>query len=105
MALTFDDLFCDHKRSYTLFGQYIMTKLANVLNSKEQLRQCPQHVMVLAIDTGIVRTNVMSNMNWYWRYPDAMLAWFVASMQKTPAKGAYNGRLCFRLVWRRDLRM
>jgi hypothetical protein len=86
----FDDLLCDHKRSCTLFGQYIMTKLANVLNSKEQSRWWPQHVMVLAVHPGIVRTNVTSNMNWYWHYPDVMFAWFVASMQKLLAEGAYN---------------
>jgi NAD(P)-dependent dehydrogenase (short-subunit alcohol dehydrogenase family) len=98
----FDDLFCDHKRAYTLFGQYSMTKLANVLNSMEQSRRWPpqqqqqqqQNVLVFAVHPGIVRTNVTSNMNWYWRYPDAMFAWFVASMQKTPAEGAYNSVYC-----------
>jgi NAD(P)-dependent dehydrogenase (short-subunit alcohol dehydrogenase family) len=86
----FDDMFCDQgKRPYTLFGQYSMTKLANILVSKELARQYKQ-LRVFAVHPGIVRTNVTSNMNWYWRIPNDIFAVFVAMLQKTPAEGAYS---------------
>ena len=43
---------------------------------------------------GIVRTNMTSNMNWYWRVPNGMFAWYVATMQKTPQEGAYGSVFC-----------
>lgn len=89
----FDDMFCDSSRSYTLFGQYSMTKLANMLCAKELTRRIPS-AKVFAIHPGVVRTNVTSNMNWYWRLPNAMFAYFVAAIQKAPQEGAYSSVFC-----------
>jgi retinol dehydrogenase 12 len=86
----FEDMLCDKGlRPYTLFGQYSMTKLANILFSKELVRRY-ENLKVFAIHPGIVRTNVTSNMQWFWRIPNEMFAIFVATMQKTPSEGAYS---------------
>ncbi|KAG7341443.1 short chain dehydrogenase/reductase oxidoreductase [Nitzschia inconspicua] len=88
----FQDMFCDKGiRPYTLFGQYSMTKLANILFTKQLSRKYEtQSLQVFAVHPGIVRTNVTSNMNWYWRIPNDLFAIFVAMLQKTPAEGAYS---------------
>jgi NAD(P)-dependent dehydrogenase (short-subunit alcohol dehydrogenase family) len=90
----FKDMFCDKGlRSYSLFGQYSLTKLANLLHAKELTRRynCgTSKLFVYAVHPGIVRTNVTSNMNWYWRVPNDILGCFVKTMQKTPAEGAYS---------------
>ena len=86
----FDDTMCDKGiRTYTLFGQYSQTKLANILFSKELTRRF-QNLLVFAVHPGIVRTNVTSNMQWFWRIPNEIFGVFVAMMQKTPAEGAYS---------------
>lgn len=99
----FDDMFCccskdggvrtgtgtTKGRPFTLFGQYSMTKLANILTTKELARRYPL-MPVLAVHPGIVRTNVTSNMQWYWRVPDSIFGVFVMAMQKTPTEGAYS---------------
>ena len=86
----FEDVMCDKGiRPYTLFGQYSQTKLANILFSKELTRRY-QNLLVFAVHPGIVRTNVTSNMQWFWRIPNEIFGVFVAMMQKTPAEGAYS---------------
>jgi NAD(P)-dependent dehydrogenase (short-subunit alcohol dehydrogenase family) len=86
----FDDIMCDKgMRPYTLFGQYSQTKLANILFSKELTRRY-KNLLVYAVHPGIVRTNVTSNMQWFWRIPNEIFGVFVAMMQKTPAEGAYS---------------
>ena len=89
----FEDMFCKKQRSYSLFGQYTMTKLANILFSKELARLNP-NFQVYAVHPGIVRTNVTSNMNWYWRWPYALFYWFVIAMQKTTRQGAFCTVFC-----------
>lgn len=95
----FVDPYCSTgKRKYTLFGQYSMTKLANLLISRELARryntggasETETALAVFAVHPGIVRTNVTSNMNWYYRLGNDAFAWIVASIQKTPAEGAYS---------------
>jgi NAD(P)-dependent dehydrogenase (short-subunit alcohol dehydrogenase family) len=56
----FEDMFCDNQRTYTLFGQYAQTKLANILHAKELSRRHPSF-QVFAVHPGIVRTDVTRN--------------------------------------------
>jgi len=97
----FEDPYCSKGlRSYTLFGQYSMTKLANLLTAKELARRYNNGdndndndnsaLAVFAVHPGIVRTNVTSNMNWYWRLGNNAFGWIVASLSKTPEEGAYS---------------
>ena len=95
----FVDPYCSTgRREYTLFGQYSMTKLANMLISRELARryntggasQTETALAVFAVHPGIVRTNVTSNMTWFYRLGNDMFAWIVAAIQKTPAEGAYS---------------
>ena len=92
----FEDMFCTRgKRKYTLFGQYSMTKLANILMVKGLLRKYPNHnLLVYAVHPGIVRTNVTSNMQWYWQLPNWIFAVIVRTLQKTPSEGAYSTVFC-----------
>ena len=89
----FDDIMCSKARKYTLFGQYAQTKLANILFTKELAKRYPRW-KVYAVHPGLVRTNVTSNMPWIMQTLNAMFAWFVASMQKTPPQGAYSNVWC-----------
>lgn len=70
-----------------------MTKLANILYSKELARRYPT-MLVYAVHPGIVRTNVTRNMNWYLRIPNKVFAWYPASFQKTTSEGAYSSVFC-----------
>jgi NAD(P)-dependent dehydrogenase (short-subunit alcohol dehydrogenase family) len=95
----FEDMFCDRGlRPYTMFGQYAMTKLANILMTKELARRYPQ-MKVFAVHPGIVRTNVTSNMPWYLRIPNYVFGIFVAALQKTAAEGAYSTVFCAAAPW------
>jgi NAD(P)-dependent dehydrogenase (short-subunit alcohol dehydrogenase family) len=89
----FEDMFCDNRRAYTLFGQYAQTKLANILHAKELNRRHPSF-QVFAVHPGIVRTDVTRNMPWYLRYPNLMFAYCVAAIQKTASEGAYCSVTC-----------
>jgi NAD(P)-dependent dehydrogenase (short-subunit alcohol dehydrogenase family) len=89
----FEDMFCDNQRTYTLFGQYAQTKLANILHVKELNRRYSSF-QVFAVHPGIVRTDVTRNMPWYLRYPNLVFAYFVAAMQKTASEGAYCSVTC-----------
>jgi len=92
----FTDPFCSEgKRAYTLFGQYSMTKLANLLFAQELSKRYNNNnnntkLSVFAVHPGIVRTNVTSNMNWYWRLGNHMFGWIVSSLSKTAEEGAYS---------------
>ena len=101
----FEDPFCSNgQRPYTLFGQYSMTKLANLLTAKELARRYNNNddddndgdddensaLAVFAVHPGIVRTNVTSNMNWYYRLPNKVFGWIVVSLSKTAEQGAYS---------------
>lgn len=95
----FVDPYCSNgQREYTLFGQYSMTKLANLLTARELARRyntggaidSRSDLAVFAIHPGIVRTNVTSNMTWFYRMGNRCFAWIVAALQKTPSEGAYS---------------
>jgi NAD(P)-dependent dehydrogenase (short-subunit alcohol dehydrogenase family) len=102
----FDDIFCTRNRKYTLFGQYSMTKLANILmikalhqrysstSSSSSDDSSPKNLLVYAVHPGIVRTNVTSNMQWYWQLPNTIFAVIVRTLQKTPSEGAYSTVFC-----------
>ena len=101
----FDDPFCTNGlRPYTLFGQYSMTKLANLLLAKELAKRYNTNAIdngssnstkpalaVFAIHPGIVcRTNVTSHMNWFVRYLNQLFGWLITAISKTPEQGAYS---------------
>jgi NAD(P)-dependent dehydrogenase (short-subunit alcohol dehydrogenase family) len=109
----FNDPFCHEGiRQYTLFGQYSMTKLANLLIAKElykrynnnnnntdsnnngrttnTTRNVKNSLAVFAVHPGIVRTNVTSNMNWYYRLGNNVFSYIVSSISKTAEEGAYS---------------
>ncbi|KAL7576273.1 hypothetical protein ACA910_018098 [Epithemia clementina (nom. ined.)] len=101
-CLDLEDLFCTTgKRNYTLFGQYEMSKLANIMFVQELHRRynkdgddsssssSSQKLFTAAIHPGLVRTDVVRNMPWYLYYPNTMFAWALQTLQKTPAQGAW----------------
>ncbi|OEU12794.1 NAD(P)-binding protein [Fragilariopsis cylindrus CCMP1102] len=110
----FQDPFCQKKkedggRQYTLFGQYSMTKLANLLTAKELYQRYNNNtnvshsnnvsnsknaLAVFAVHPGIVRTNVTSNMNWYYRFGNTLFSYIVSSISKTAEEGAYSTTYC-----------
>jgi retinol dehydrogenase 12 len=92
----FDDVFCDkNRRRYTLFGQYSMTKLANILMAKELSRRYdPSVLQVFSVHPGIVRTDVTRNFPWIVQVLNDVFAYFVAACQKSPAEGAYCSVHC-----------
>ena len=87
-SIDLHDLFCTKGRKYTLFGQYAMSKLANILFVKELNRRYP-NLFVAAIHPGLVRTNVVRNMPWYLYYPNMVFAFALRTLQKSPAQGAW----------------
>jgi len=94
----FADPYCSNgHREYTMFSQYSMTKVANLLTSRELARMynCNTNddqnaLAVFAVHPGNVRTNVTSNMDWYYRWGNHAFAWIVMALQKTAEEGAYS---------------
>ena len=95
----FEDPYCSTgHREYTLFGQYSMTKLANLLTSRDLARRYNNNpatkyetsLAVFAVHPGIVRTNVTSNMPVWLQLANKAFAYIVAGIQKTPIEGAYS---------------
>jgi len=97
----FADPFCAKgQRSYTLFGQYSMTKLANLLTARELARRYNSGgtpidasnaaLVVFAVHPGLVRTNVVSNLPLLYRMANRAFGWIVASFSKTPEEGAFS---------------
>lgn len=89
----FGDIMCTKTRKYTLFGQYAQTKLANILFTKQLATKYPEW-KIFAVHPGLVRTNVTSHMPWIMQTLNALFAWYVGSMQKSPSQGAYSNVLC-----------
>ena len=102
--LPLDDMFCLHRRSYSLFGQYAVSKLANIYmmlelpkrnnknkhkNNNNNKNKNNNRILCAAIHPGLVRTDVTRYMPWYLRYPNRWLGALVATLQKTPAQGAW----------------
>ena len=106
----FSDPYCSKGlRKYSLFGQYSMTKLANLLTAKELARRYnpqesshhdkgssgssppnPSSLAVFAVHPGIVRTNVTTNMTWIYQLFLRYTSRIVHSIQKTAEEGAYT---------------
>ena len=84
----FQDYNCND-RPYTLFTTYSQSKLANILFTKELARRYPS-ILSLAINPGIVRTDVTRNMSAFLQYGNAMFGFLVQCYQKTPTEGAYS---------------
>ena len=85
----FDDIFCQHERTYSLFGQYSVSKLANILFTLSLRKLYAQEYHAFAIHPGLVRTDVVKNMPWYLKYPNQLFAVVLQTLQKTPAQGAW----------------
>lgn len=77
-------------RTYSLFGQYAVTKWCNILHTVH-LAESYSHVLTTAaaIHPGLVRTDVVRNMPWYLRIPNNVFAVVLQTLQKTPAQGAW----------------
>jgi retinol dehydrogenase-12 len=121
-SMDLDDLFCEHSRKYSLFGQYAQSKLANILFTSEMARRemrgseqirstgddvgrnivaddsnnilMPPSILAYAVHPGLVRTDVVRNMPWYLYYPNKIFAVFMILLQKSPEAGAYTTMYC-----------
>ena len=91
-GIDLDDLHC-RRKTYTMFGQYAQSKLANILFVRELARR-DEEVKAFAVHPGLVRTDVVRNMPWYLRHPNAVFGFAVAAFQKTPAAGAWTTVYC-----------
>jgi len=88
------DLMADGtNRQYSLFGQYAMTKLANILMCRH-IAQTTHNIRSYSIHPGLVRTEVTKNMPLLLRKLNDIFAFFVAIHQKTPEAGAYTSVYC-----------
>jgi hypothetical protein len=76
-------------QNYTLFGQYAATKWMNILHTRYLHDHLP-HIFTAAVHPGLVRTDVVRNMPWYLRIPNTLFATILATLQKTPAAGAWG---------------
>lgn len=85
--IALDDLFCTKGRTFSLFGQYAQSKLANIMFVQELARRTK--LFCAAVHPGLVRTDVVRNMPWYLRYPNKVFAAFLAVLQKNPTQGAW----------------
>ena len=94
-GIDLDDLQCCRKK-YTMFGQYAQSKLANILFVRELARREEERRVrrAFVVHPGLVRTDVVRNMPWYLRYPNAVFGFAVAAFQKTPAAGAWTTVYC-----------
>lgn len=85
----FHDMQCNQGRAYSLFGQYGVSKLANIYFTVS-LAQKFTNVQCCAVHPGLVRTEVVRNMPWYLRYPNQVFGLVLQTLQKTPAQGAWG---------------
>ena len=103
-GLDLQDWNCE-KRKYTMFSQYAQSKLANILMAKEVTRREKMRIEndkskkakavgVHIVHPGLVRTDVVRNMNWYLKYPNMLFSSVLITMQKSPEAGAYTNVFC-----------
>lgn len=85
----FHDLNCNQGRTYSLFGQYGVSKLANIYFTVS-LAHKYNKIQCCAVHPGLVRTDVVRNMPWYLRYPNQMFGLIIQTLQKTPTQGAWG---------------
>jgi retinol dehydrogenase-12 len=83
------DLQCRSSRSFTLFGQYACSKLAQILLARE-LATRRRTVWTAAVHPGLVRTDVVRNMPLYLRLPNQLFSLVLQTLQKTPEQGAWG---------------
>jgi retinol dehydrogenase-12 len=84
-----DDLFCKGQRKYTLFGQYAQSKLAQILFTNELNARYGDDIWTASVHPGLVRTEVVRNLPFWMKAGNAMFAWVLCSLQKTPEQGAW----------------
>ena len=77
------------KRSYSMFGQYAVSKLCNIYFTAALQQKYHPAILSTAVHPGLVRTDVTRNMPWYLRYPNQWVGFLMATFQKTPAQGAW----------------
>jgi len=87
------DLFCENKRGYTLFGQYAQSKLANILFTKELAKRDP-NILCCAVHPGLVKTDVIKNLPWFLKLGYALFGFIISTFQKTAPAGAYTSVYC-----------
>lgn len=95
--LVVEDLFCE-QRSYTIFGQYSQTKLANVLFARELARryeEASQNISSYVLHPGLVATDVVRNLPRWMVVGNILFGPFtIRPLQKHPAAGAYTSVYC-----------
>jgi NAD(P)-dependent dehydrogenase (short-subunit alcohol dehydrogenase family) len=98
-AFNFDDIMSE--KSYSLFGTYAQSKLANVLFTDELQRRIDQKsagkhidkqvlVVTHSVHPGCVRTEVTRNMSRLVQLGNDLSAPLMAWLQKTPQEGCYS---------------
>jgi NAD(P)-dependent dehydrogenase (short-subunit alcohol dehydrogenase family) len=85
--LPIQDLDCQ-QRQYSLFDQYSISKMCNILFTHSLAQQYPG-IFTAAIHPGIVRTQVVRNMPWFLKYPNIIFGAIVRTFQKTPTQGSW----------------
>jgi len=85
--IPFEDLHCQKERSYTLFDQYALSKLSQIYFTYELQRR---GYSAIAVHPGLVRTDVVRNMPAVLQILNSLFGAIIASMQKTPAQGAWG---------------
>jgi len=90
IGFDFDDPYCTKGRQYGLFQQYGMTKLCNILFTKELVRR-NNKLVSYAIHPGVVRTEgITGNMNFFLKYGSMACGFFLMWVMKTSQQGAYS---------------
>lgn len=84
----FNDLNCT-QRPYSMFQQYGVSKLCNILFTYCLAMQYPT-IFTASIHPGTVRTNVVRNMPWFMKYGNTIFSSMLQSVQKTPYEGCWT---------------
>ncbi len=80
------------ERTFTTFGAYEQSKLANVMTTIEQserLKQSNSKVTCNSVHPGIVKTEVSRNLGAFLYYGQLIATPILMFMQKTPLQGAF----------------
>merc|ERR1712071_185929 len=100
-----DDLFCEKERTFTMFGQYTQSKLANILFSSHLAKRELDYVdaskgatngpiTCYAVHPGVVQTEITKNMPWWARYGSVCVSYLLATVMKSPSAGARTSVWC-----------